>query len=76
MVKVTTDLAHRLAIECEKPPCYTTVAKRHGVDRRTVKAYVEEKKDSRQPLAEAHQAAQKPHQSSGASGGSRPAYQR
>ncbi len=43
MVRVTSELAHRLVFEYESTPCFVTVANRHGVDRRTVKAYVEQK---------------------------------
>jgi hypothetical protein len=44
MGKVTAELAHRLVFEYEKTQCFVTVAARHGVDRRTVKAYVEQHK--------------------------------
>ena len=39
MGKVTAELAHRLVFDYEKTQCFVTVAKRHGVDRRTVKTY-------------------------------------
>ena len=42
MGKVTAELAHRLVFDYEKTQCFVTVAKRHGVDRRTVKTYVEQ----------------------------------
>lgn len=45
MVKVTAVLAHRLVFDYEKTQCFVTVAKRHGVDRRTVKAYVQQKQE-------------------------------
>jgi hypothetical protein len=44
MVKVNSELAHRLVFDYEKAQCFVTVADRHGVDRRTVKAYVEQHK--------------------------------
>ena len=44
MVKVTAELAHRLVFDYEKTQCFVTVSERHGVDRRTVKAYVEQHK--------------------------------
>ena len=45
MVKVTAELAHRLLFDYEETHCFVTVARRHGVDRRTVKAYVQQKQE-------------------------------
>ena len=44
MGQVTAELAHRLVFDYEKTQCFVTVAQRHGVDRRTAKAYVEQHK--------------------------------
>lgn len=40
MKTLSLELAHRLLIDYETKPCYATVARRHNVDYRTVKAYV------------------------------------
>lgn len=56
MVEVTVELAHPLQFDYEKTKCFVTVAERHGVDRRTVKAYVEQhKKHGRQQLKRTRQ---------------------